>query len=443
MKACRILLLLLLPVVAVAQEDLLTMQEAVEVALRENEDIELARTSSAIAGASSNWGNAGFLPNLNASGSYNYAVNDITQQLAVTQDSAGPPAVPNTIENAVSETWNASAMLSYVLFDGFGRINNLRKLQLQRELSETQLRFTIENTLLQIFNAYFGVARQMEQTQVDLEAIDLSLDRYKRAEAALELGSQSRLEKLNALVDLRTDSVNYLNSLTQLQKNLRQLNLLLDFPIDSNYRVDTSITLDQAIDYAELKEQASESNAALVQAQFQRQIGEKEIDIAWSNYYPELQASGGYQYNRQENEGSFLQFSEQEGWQAGVSVNWNLFNSYRTATQIQIAKLNLEQDKLQVEQSRDQLSSDLSNAYIDYRNNLQILRMTRRNLAVAALNFERSQEAYRLGQINSTQLREAQLNYIRTKLRLTNLKYSVKISEIELKRVAGVLIQSI
>jgi outer membrane protein TolC len=68
--------------------------------------------------------------------------------------------------------------------------------------------------------------------------------------------------------------------------------------------------------------------------------------------------------------------------------------------------------------------------------------MEKRNLVVALLNYQRTREAYRLGQVNNVQLREAQLNYINSKAALNNLEYQAKVAEIDLQRVAGTLMSA-
>lgn len=428
------------PMQLVAQT-VLPLNEAVVIALQENQNITIARQNNALVEARTNWGTVGLLPTLTANGSYTYAINDLTQQLAVAQDSAGNPAPPNQVNDAVFQTYSAGITLNYVLFDGLGRINNLSKLHLERDLSETQLRFNIENSLLQVFNTYYNVAKQWHQLTVDQEALRLSQRRYDRARAAYELGGGRRLDMLNAEVDLNTDSVTYLNALRDYDKGSRQLNLLLHFPIDTNILVDTAVAVNYELNFNALRNAALENNAALVQAEFNREISKKEIAIARSDYMPEISANGGYNYIKNENDGGFLLFSEQQGWQAGISVRWNLFNGYRTATEVQSAQIRLEQDEVAKELAQDQLELDLANAWIDYQTNIRILKTQERNLEVSQLNFTRSQQAYDLGQINSSQLREAQLNYIRAKLIINNLRFTLKAAEIDLRRIAGELIQ--
>ena len=83
---------------------------------------------------------------------------------------------------------------------------------------------------------------------------------------------------------------------------------------------------------------------------------------------------------------------------------------------------------------------DLSNAWLDHQNAKEILAVEKRILKVALMSFERSKEAYALGSITNVQLREAQINYISAKAAVNDLSYQLKLTEIELQRVAGVLL---
>lgn len=419
----------------------LNLEQAVSFALNQNLDIRVAKESQKIADKQENWGQAGFLPNVAASASYTYSQTDVQQQLAVGSDTSGAPAPIREFNDAVAENYSAGITASYVLFDGLGRINNLQKLQLQKELSETQLRFTIENTLLAVFSAYFEVARQTENLAIAKESVSLSQRRYQRAEAALELGSSSGLEALSALVDLRRDSVSLFQAQNAADRSFRELNRLLSFPIDSTYDLDPQLQYRVDLEYGPLLTGALQNNAALVQAQINKDINRKNLNIAWSDRLPEISANGGYTFSRQENEGGFLRFTENQGWNYGLSAQWNIFNSYRSQTAVEVARIAVFQSELNQEKARQQVQVDLSNAWLNYKNAQKIRALEARNLEVAELNLSRSQEAFALGSITNVQLREAQLNYISSKAALNNLSYQLKLAEIELQRVAGALMQ--
>ncbi len=437
----RLFLCILLFAGGLNAQNSLSLSDAVKIALEENLDIRIAQKGAEIADKQENWGQAGFLPNVNANAAYTYSQTDVLQQVAVGSDTLGGPPPIREFNDAVSENYSAGITASYLLFDGLGRINNLRKLELQKEQSELQLRFTIENTLLQVFAAYYDLARQSEQLSIAQEAIRLSGRRYQRALTAEELGAQSKLEALSALVDLRRDSVNYWNIRNSFIKGQRELNRLLNFSADTSYSVDTIIEFRQDLEFGALYSEALQNNAALVQAQISRDINRKNLNIAWSDRLPEIAASGGYNFSRQENEGGFLLFTENTGWNYGLNAQWNLFSSYRSQTAVEVARIAIFQSDLSLEQARQQVKVDISNAWLDRENAVKILGVELRNLEVAKLNYQRSQEAYALGNITNLQLREAQLNYINARAAVNDLRYRVKLSEIELQRVAGVLLQ--
>lgn len=83
--------------------------------------------------------------------------------------------------------------------------------------------------------------------------------------------------------------------------------------------------------------------------------------------------------------------------------------------------------------------AEVANAYDTYHNFLQLLDLERRNLALARLNFARTRDALRLGQVTDTQFREAQLNLPQTEIRITEIRYQAKGAEVELYRLTGLL----
>ena len=91
-------------------------------------------------------------------------------------------------------------------------------------------------------------------------------------------------------------------------------------------------------------------------------------------------------------------------------------------------------------QTRRALEKDIKNAYAIYKNNLFSISVEEKNLSTAKLNFDRTKELYNLGQVTTTQFREAQLNWIRAESRLITARYSAKYAEIELYRLSGQLL---
>ena len=74
--------LLLLIAIPVQGQDTLSVSDAVQIALENNFSIRIAKNNAEIANNNNTIGNAGFLPNVNANGSFTRRVqNNVTNQV--------------------------------------------------------------------------------------------------------------------------------------------------------------------------------------------------------------------------------------------------------------------------------------------------------------------------------------------------------------------------
>ena len=414
----------------------LTLDEAIRQALENNYNIIIARNDEAVAGNNVFIGNAGFLPRLNLTGNYQRSVNDVYIEFI----QGGPePMQPIDRENAQSSQLNGAVELSYTLFDGLSRLYNYSRLQELQRVADTRTQQTVENTLFQVVSTFLEVARLQQEVDINEEAVALSVEREQRAESQYLYGGNTKLDVLNAQVDLNTDSVTLSQSKLNYANAQRNLNVLLGRlpsdtfrPID-NFDVNRQLSLDQ------LLEQTQQNNAALQLADYNVSTARLDEKIANARYFPSLNLNGSYSYFRQENDASFLRLQEQLGFTGGVSLNYTLFDASVRSTQAQNATIALESQEQSLSQTRLEVRRDLLNAYATYENSLYLLKQEQQSLETAQLNFERSETAFRLGQINATALRTAQLNLVRARQRLNNLYYQTKQAEARLYQIAGSL----
>ena len=119
----------------------------------------------------------------------------------------------------------------------------------------------------------------------------------------------------------------------------------------------------------------------------------------------------------------------------------NIFNGFKHNIDRQNARLAVNNQRLYLEQARLDLERNLANAFEAYLNSLEILSLQERNLRSADLNFTRTRDLYNLGQVTTTTFREAQLNLIEAKNNISSARYSAKIRELQLLKLAGRLIE--
>ena len=156
---------------------------------------------------------------------------------------------------------------------------------------------------------------------------------------------------------------------------------------------------------------------------------------------PTLGLTGTYGWNKNNNNAaSFVAVSTSSGVSGGLSLSWNLFDGGSTITRVKNAKINLESQQLQKQQLQIQLERDFNNAWDDYHNKLNIYKLQEANIIKSQNNFNRTEEKFKIGQVNSIEFRQAQLNLLNAELSRNQAKYDAKLAELQLLQLSGELL---
>jgi len=416
-------------------QEVLTKAEAVEIALEQNFGIQIAKNNVEIAENNKGILNSGYLPTLNAQAGANY---DIIDRLAEVEGQ--DPLDQRDLE---SESYNASLNLNYTLFDGLGRLYNFKRLKEQYNLTELQARETIENTLIQLFSVYYEVARRFENVQVLKQTLQLSQDRLKRVQYLFEYGQVNKLQVLNADVDVSNDSINLINEIQNLDNVKRDLQVVINTNEFKDFSVDTSITFTPMLKIEKFVEDYDLNNVSLLQIEKNLEISAYDQKISKTGYLPTIDLVGSYGWNRNISpETPFFPGSVQtiDRFAAGISLNWNLFDSGQTAVRIQNAKINYENQELQKQQIQTQVNRDIQNALNTYKTRLYIFNLQQQNVQTNIDNFNRTENQFELGQITSVEFRQAQVNLQNAKTSYNLAKYDAKLAELQLLQLTGQLL---
>jgi len=413
---------------------LLTLEEAVQISLEENYNIQVARNDLEIAKNNYHPGVAGLLPTLDLAGNYSYAKRNTTQQF-VGQE-------PNNITGAVNTGYGGSVDLGYTLFNGLGNVYNFKKLKSTLALVDAQTRANIEITIMDVVAAYYSLARGQENFRIATEALEISNERLQRAQDLLRFGQSTRRNYLNAKVNYNTDSASLVTSRLSLERGQNDLIFFLGGNL-TDFVVSTEVLLDEDLDYEYLHDHSMANNNQIIAGQYGKTNAELDLKLANAVQMPRLTANASYGYNKLNNDAGFLISNRVNGISAGLSLGFNIFDGQQRQIAKQNSKITLDNQNIRYEELLKQTERNFSNAFAAYRNNLTLLSIEQNSLITAQQNFETTQEQNRLGTVTSTEFREAQLNLINARFRITDAKFIAKVAELEVMRVAGLLLDSI
>ncbi|WP_036383833.1 TolC family protein [Muricauda sp. MAR_2010_75] len=430
-KYQRILILLfsLAGIISGGAQKLLTVEEAVKIALENNYQIKTAQNELKIDELGVSPGQAGVLPRLGANLSDNNSIQNLSQ---LRND-----GTLQERDNVKNSSLNYGVALEWTVFDGLRMFANFEQLKETKKLGEAELKQAILTTVGEIMITYYDLVQQQQQLSALDSTLIISEQRVELAQNRFTIGKASKLEVLNAQVDLNTDQTLmqrqqelYKNTKIQLNEQLAR-DLKVDFSVIPDIFVDHELTLD------ELENMVASENPQLQAEKINKRISELELKQIKAARYPSVFVSSGYNIGSSKSELGFAISSESKGFNYGFGATLNLFDGFNQNRREKMGKVALENAEIAIAQQEQALNSLVNTTYQTYLTNISLMELEERNEAIAKENLDITVEKYRIGIIPTIEFRTAQLNYINARVRHSNAKFQAKLSEIILKQLAG------
>ena len=413
----------------------LSLEEAVKTALQNNYSINIARNEKEISNNNLSLGNAGFLPSLDAEGSYQKSINNTTQEYLTGQKINSSNAKSNSLSGDITLNWT--------IFNGFGMFASLNQLKELKKQGETNFKIVVENTLSNIITTYFDIVRQKQVLAVLERSINISEERVRIAQDKKQLGSGSKFDLLQAQVDLNEDRSSFLNEELTLSQDKVLLNRLLGRNVNYGFSInDSVISINQNLSLEELTSQAGNKNSSLILAKQNKNLADLNLQLARTDWYPEISLFAGYDYLHSESEAGFVKSNTNKSVNYGINASLNIFNGLNTSRNIENAEVSIKNSELSYEETKKIVDADLQNAFNAYKSSLTLVNLETENLKAAEENSNIAVERLRLGSIAPLDFRETQRKLIDAKSRLVGAQFEAKKAETQLLLLSGQLIKS-
>ncbi len=375
--------------------------------------------------------NSGYLPKISAGSNFIKSNQNVEIKT--------PSGLEGTLENIESDSNSANISMNFIIVDGAGRKFNYRRSKELFNKSKLEVVEVIENTIFQLYTVYFEACRLIEEQTIYKNNLDISQSRLDRKRLELEYGQSTSLEVLNAEVDFKNDSINYLNTISNLSNVKRDLNLIMNVDSEEIFELITEVNFLEVKELNDAYSGAKENNTSLKIDNKNVSISKNEMMATKSTYLPTIGLIGSYGWNESINDNPYAFFNKNinDGFSGGVSLSWDIFNSGRKIIANKNAKIKYENSKIEKERKMNLFFNELNSIYQTHTNNLYIFEVQEKNLETNKLNFDRNLEQYKLGRLSSIQFRDAQLKLQRAELQKNTSKYNTKISELALMKISG------
>ena len=427
---------LVLCAMPVAAQDTLLLSDAIAMALANEHGIRIARNDAAVADAFATAGNASMLPRLDLTGRANYN-NQFTRLDFI-------PGIADVEQNNVESTLLTGTLgLTYTLFNGRANALAFEGAKLDADLADLGVRVRVESTLSQVIALYYALAGLHQDVAITTRLLEISQDRYRRLEDRAALGGAGRLDVLNALVDLRSDSATFVLAQQRLQRTAQDLDVLLGRRPGAVIQVSRKLTFADRLDQERLVSEAMARNVILLSTATNLRVAQVDAQRAKAFMWPRLDMNAGWTYTDQNFGVGVVLQNYNRGLNSGLGLSLPVFDGGRIRTQVEAARLRAENAQLAEDQARLSVERDVRNAYVTWAAQRQVQRIQNEAVGTADLNFQRTSELFFAGQITGLQFRQAQLDLANAERQSVVAGFDTKVAELVLLQSSGGLLDAV
>ena len=353
----------------------------------------------------------------------------------------------NTYANRSTSSTSFSVGTSIPLFTGFRIPNQLRLSELNLEAATRDLEKARNDIRMQVAQAYVQVLYNMEIADVARRQITIDSLQVARLQAFVGNGRASRAELTQQQAILAQARLTATQADNNRQLALLALTQLLELPSPDGFSIVRPVIAEnkstEAADSSLFTLRASRSplpspelvyqEALAVKPEVAAQLlrlaaSERNIDIARSASYPQLNFSAGLQSNYYKTNGLqadpfFTQLKNNFSQYVGFNLSVPIFNRFATRNSIRSARLAHEAQQLMLDDVKKNLYKEVQQVYYN-----AVAAQSRYVSSQAAL--ESSREAFRLmqakyenGKATITEFNETKNNLLKTESDLVQARY--------------------
>jgi outer membrane protein len=437
-----------LPAAQAQEGKALTLEECIQIALKNNSQLrnaqrQVRRAQTDVVSARANW-----LPRINTSFSAGKTI--MGARVDLTDVPVGiDPETGNTIfeqqriyqESTERNSHRASLSANQNIYD-FGRtLYGIKEAAALKEATEFSLVDTRMSVIVNVKNAYYNLIKAKRLEEVYAEAVALAQDQINRTQTMMDIGLASQAEVFQARVTLgrnKTDLITQRNNVEIARADLNNAlgqnpSTLIDVIEDEIKPIFPAYTFEEAVETALKNNQALKAREQEVRANLYAVKGAK------GRYFPTLGA--GFNYSRSNEDISRVYTTDLDldyVISVGVSADLNIFNGFADKAAVQRQTINHQIAVEDLAENKRLLIVSVKQYFLELAAYKEIVEINEQNIEAAQENLRLQTEKRNVGSGTELEVTQAQVELTQAQAGYVNAEYDAKISRARLEAEMGI-----
>lgn len=432
----KILFLILTPLFLFAQIKTLTLDDAIKIALENNNQIKITRLELIKSDEKLVEARSGLIPQLNLSAAYSRYLKKPV--LFLPPDSPFGRLTGGVIEIGFDNSYLGSLTLQVPIF-AWPVYSGIRIANKSRSIAEQIYKSTAAKIISDVKKAFYGVLLAKEGYKITKMRINLAEDNLKNVEKMYRQGLVSEYDYVSAQVQYQ----NLLPLLIQAENNLElaknALKLMLGIDVKEDIDVAGEMKIDdfQEIDYSTALKDLYQNNPDLKQVEYQVELSREFVSTEFSGHLPSLFLTGNFQYQAQANDFNFNQYRWIRTTFIGVQVQIPIFKGFETQARIDQARISLQQSIERLTFTKQALENELKNTIYKIEQSRKRIETQKKAVELAELGYKIARKRFESGVGTQLEVSNAEVNLAQAKLNYQQAIYDYLVALSDLERLTG------
>jgi len=433
-----LLLLLLAVTVTVYAAEPLTLDQAIETALKNHPGLKAADAQVEAAQAGITRSRSGFLPKVTLSETWSKTDNPMMvlgtklNQEIVTPADFNPVVMndPDTLSN-----YNTRLSVMQPVFNGGKEYLGVTQARLANEAALQDRNRTRQETMFNVVKAYYGLLLAQAYDKVAAQSLETSAANVKLAEARFKAGAVLQSDLLRAKVQYAEVKEMATRSENGVKLAAANLNFAMGVPQGARFEVEGALSAqDMKEDLDGMIAEALSLRPDLVSLGLNRKNAEANVKQARADYIPSLNLMGQVDWNSDRLAGS-----DAKSWAVMAVLQWNLFDGLVTTSHVREASANSGRMRALDDQMRAGVQLQVRQAFYTLAASIDRITATSSSVQEAEEGFRIVQKRYEAGMTTLVDVLGAENALIRARTGALQALYDNNVAAAELKMAAGTL----
>jgi outer membrane protein len=350
------------------------------------------------------------------------------------------PGIP-TIFPYIADNYAARASFQQPLFTGWKLQGAADNALYQAEATRSDLTKDKGELVFNIKSAYWNLFRAREIKRLADENVAQVSAHLEDTQNLIKQGLVTANDLLKVKIQLSNSRILQSDAINNVQIALIMFNSTVGLPLPTEIEITTPLTptSKEFGELGKLQSIAYMQRPEILAMESRIKASDAAIVSAIGGWFPQIFLTGNYYYSRPNQRIIPLQDAFKDTWDVGVSVQFDLWNGLSTVHQTSQARSQHEQNKDLLATLKDGVTLEVTQNYLNYLQSKERIRLSELTVQQANESYRMSSEKFKAGLATSSDLLDADIALLQSKLQLTQSLVDHELSEARLTKSVGEL----